>query len=69
MIVNPATSVDTPKCSEIEGKQPLGELDANVALTTRRIAEIVMLVRRRKDQFLGFSISSREKSMWPFSFR
>lgn len=69
MIVNPATSVDIPKCSEIEGKQPLGELDANVALTTRRIAAIVMHVRRGKDQFLGFSISSGEKSRWPFSLK
>lgn len=65
VMVSPATSVETPKCSDIDWKQPLGELEAKVAFTTSRIALMVMTTRRPRDQLRGFSTSSGVKSTKP----
>lgn len=62
MVTRFDTSTETPKCSEMLFRQPDGEDEANVALTTRLIDTIVMYHLRPVDQFLGFSISFGEKS-------
>ena len=61
--------METPKCFEMEGKHPLGELDANVAFTTKSTAAIVTPTRRRIDQFRGFSTSPGLKLTYPSSLR
>src|SRR5688572_13936947 len=68
-MVKPAASLDTPKCFDIEGKQPLGDEDANVAFMTSITAAMVMKTRRPLDQLCGFSTSPGAKPTLPSSSR
>lgn len=61
--------MDMEKWEAMPSSVPDGEEEAKVAFTTRRTEMTVMYQRRLAVQFLGFSMSSGEKSTWPLSLR
>lgn len=65
MVTRFATTCETAKYEAMLSRHPEGEDDANVALTTKTMAMMVMYHRLAVDQFLGFSMSFGEKSRSP----
>ena len=62
-MTSPATSRETEKVSLMPWRQPEGEEEAKVALTTSRTATKVMYQRRAVDQHLG-SVGWKDRLAW-----